>query len=68
MGHSNAREAASTAPVRALGWLHASNAWLVARLYKSKNCTTPLNTDSIDAEYRIHYSTKQYSTVVFSTV
>jgi hypothetical protein len=30
MGHSNAREAGSTVPVR-LGWLHASNAWLVAR-------------------------------------
>ena len=31
MGHSNAPEAAaSTVPVR-LGWLHASNVWLVAR-------------------------------------
>jgi hypothetical protein len=61
MGHSNAPEAAaSTVPVR-LGWLHASNVWLVARQEKvlRVNCTTPLNTDS-NAEYRllVHYSTK----------
>jgi hypothetical protein len=57
MGHSNAPEAASTVPVR-LGWLHASNVWLVARQEKvlRVNHTTPLNTDS-NAEYRLHYST-----------
>ena len=43
MGHSNAPEAASTVPVR-LGWLHASNVWLVARQEKvlRVNHTTPL--------------------------
>jgi hypothetical protein len=64
MGHSNAREAASTVPVR-LGWLHTSNAGLVAPI-KSKLHDTSQYSNA--AEYQLHYSTVQYSTVVFSIV
>ena len=63
MGHSNAREAASTVPVR-LGWLHASNAGLVAPIKSKLHDTSQYSI----MQQSTNYTTAQYSTVVFSMV